>query len=179
MREFCLHSCFTNPFLEATMKTEFKLTQIGTVHARENGFALEIFPAYRAALNGLEGFSHINVLWWFHLLDTPQYRAVTECPKPYQHAPETLGIFATRSPVRPNPLALSVSQVVGMEQEKGLIYLTYIDAEDGTPIFDIKPYLPCTDRVREVQVPAWSAHWPQWYEDSAEFDWEAEFVNAQ
>ncbi len=161
------------------MKTEYKLTQIGTVHAGENGFALEIFPEYRAALNGLDGFSHINVLWWFHLLDTPQYRAVTECPKPYQHAPDVLGIFATRSPVRPNPLALSVSQVVGLEREKGLIYLAYLDAEDGTPILDIKPYLPCTDRVRDFQVPAWSAHWPQWYEDSAEFDWAAEFVNAR
>jgi len=161
------------------MKTEFKLTQIGTVHAGEGGFVLEIFPEYRAALNGLDGFSHINVLWWFHLLDAPQYRAVTECPKPYQYAPETLGIFATRSPVRPNPLALTVSQVLGIDQEKGLIHIAYTDAEDGTPILDIKPYTPCVDRVREVRVPAWSAHWPQWYEDSAEFDWEAEFVNAQ
>jgi tRNA-Thr(GGU) m(6)t(6)A37 methyltransferase TsaA len=161
------------------MKTEFKLTQIGTVHAGENGFVLEISPEYRAALNGLDGFSHLNVLWWFHLLDAPQYRAVTECPQPYQHAPETLGIFATRSPVRPNPLALSVVPVLGIEREKGLIYVAYLDAEEGTPILDIKPYHSCTDRVREVRVPAWSAHWPQWYEDSAEFDWEAEFVNAQ
>ncbi len=161
------------------MKTEFQLTQIGTVHAGENGFMLEIFPEYRAALNGLEGFSHINVLWWFHLLDAPQYRAVTECPKPYQYAPDILGIFATRSPVRPNPLALTVSQVLGIDPEKGLVYLAYLDAEDGTPLLDIKPYLPCADRVRETQAPAWSAHWPQWYEDSGEFDWEAEFVNAQ
>jgi tRNA (adenine37-N6)-methyltransferase len=161
------------------MKTEFKLTQIGTVHAGESGFVLEISPEYRAALNGLDGFSHLNVLWWFHLLDAPQYRTVTECPQPYKHAPETLGIFATRSPVRPNPLALSVVPVLGIEREKGLIYVAYLDAEEGTPILDIKPYHPSTDRVREVQVPAWSAHWPQWYEDSAGFDWEAEFVNAR
>lgn len=161
------------------MKTEFKLTRIGTVHAGEDGFTLEISSEYRSALNGLDGFSHINVLWWFHQLDAPQYRAVTECPKPYQYAPEILGIFATRSPVRPNPLALSVAPVLGIDREKGLVYLAYIDAEEGTPILDIKPYLPCTDRVREVQVPNWNAHWPQWYEDSGQFDWEAEFVNAR
>jgi tRNA (adenine37-N6)-methyltransferase len=161
------------------MKTEFKLTQIGTVHARENGFALEIFPEYLAALNGLDEFSHINVLWWFHLLDGPHYRAVTECPQPYRYAPEMLGVFATRSPVRPNPLALSVAPILGIDREKGLIHVAFIDAEEGTPILDIKPYTPCVDRVREARVPGWSAHWPQCYEDSAEFDWAAEFVNAR
>ncbi len=62
---------------------------------------------------------------------------------------------------------------------KGGIYVAYIDAEEGTPIIDIKPYHPATDRIRDVQVPEWCDHWPKWYEDSAEFDWQAEFVNAK
>jgi tRNA (Thr-GGU) A37 N-methylase len=51
--------------------------------------------------------------------------------------------------------------------------------EDGTPILDLKPYQPAADRIRDVTVPAWCAHWPQWYEDSAIFDWEGEFVSAR
>jgi tRNA (Thr-GGU) A37 N-methylase len=66
-----------------------------------------------------------------------------------------------------------------VDVEKGLIVVPWIDAEDGTPILDIKPYHPSTDRIREVKMPRWCQHWPQWYEDSGEFDWSAEFVNAR
>ena len=69
--------------------------------------------------------------------------------------------------------------VLHIDYERGVIHIPYIDAEDGTPILDIKPYHPCSDRVRDVTVPEWCGHWPKWYEDSASFDWAAEFVNAR
>ncbi len=125
------------------------------------------------------GIRHINVLWWSHLLDNPQSRKVNTCDKPYIKSPERLGIFATRSPMRPNPICLSVSQVLYLDETNGRIVVAYLDAEDGTPILDIKPYLPCTDKVKNVTTPEWNAHWPAWYEDSGEFDWAAEFVNAR
>jgi tRNA-Thr(GGU) m(6)t(6)A37 methyltransferase TsaA len=160
-------------------QNEFTLSAIGFVHQEGEVFRLDIEPAYRAALNGLQGFSHINVLFWAHYLDQPQYRSVMEVDQPYQHSPAKLGIFATRSPMRPNPILVTVSQVIHLDAEAGKILVAYIDAEEGSPILDIKPYLPCSDRVREVQTPQWNSHWPQCYEDSAEFDWASEFVNAQ
>lgn len=156
-----------------------QLSPIGYVRADADGFRLAIEEPYRSALHGLEGFSHLIVVWWCHLLDNDEYRSITQCDQPYKTAPATLGIFATRSPVRPNPIAISPTAVLEIDAAQGMIYIPYIDAEDATPILDLKPYHPTIDRIRDVRVPAWCSHWPQWYEDSATFDWEAEFVNAQ
>jgi tRNA-Thr(GGU) m(6)t(6)A37 methyltransferase TsaA len=160
-------------------KHDFNVTPIGHVRVGEKGFCLEIEKDYRAALAGLEGFSHINVLWWCHLCDDEAYRTITECEQPYKTSPARLGIFATRSPLRPNPIALTAVPVLAIDRVGGTIHVPYIDAEDGTPILDLKPYHPAVDRIREVSVPDWCRHWPQWYEDSASFDWESEFVNAR
>lgn len=151
------------------------LNPVGTVKSEQGEFAIELKEQYIPALQGLQGFSHIQVLWWCSKLDTPEARSVVETPKPYHTAPDTLGIFATRSPVRPNPIALTVVQVLEMDHTKGYIHLPYIDAFDGTPVLDIKPYTPSSDRVESPVVPEWCAHWPKSVEDSAGFDWEAEF----
>jgi|JFJP01.1.fsa_nt_gi tRNA-Thr(GGU) m(6)t(6)A37 methyltransferase TsaA len=157
---------------------EYKLSPVGKVQAGPDGYVLKIFPKYRTALNGLDGFGHINVIWWSHYLDTAEYRRITESEQPYVHGPSSLGIFATRSPVRPNPICISTVAVLGVDIDKGLVIVPWMDAEDDTPILDIKPYHPSNDRVRDVHMPGWCRHWPQWYEDSAEFDWSSEFVNA-
>jgi tRNA (adenine37-N6)-methyltransferase len=157
---------------------EFKISPIGYVHAGADGFCLEIQKEYIPALTGLAGFSHVNVVWWCHLLDGVEYRRILECDQPYKKSPAKMGIFATRSPVRPNPIALTPVAILRIDYDQGRIYIPYIDAENGTPILDLKPYHPCTDRVHDVSTPDWCGHWPQWYEDSATFDWGAEFVNA-
>ena len=159
--------------------SSFQLQPIGRVIVSEHGFAIAIDEAYRDALTGLDGFSHVNVLWWCHLLDTPEYRAITIAEKPYRDGPERLGIFATRSPMRPNPLALSPVPVLDIEPERGLVRIPYLDAEPDSPVLDVKPYHPAVDRIREVGVPDWCAGWPEWYEDSMTFDWGAVFENAQ
>ena len=161
------------------MPDVYTLSIIGHIRAVEDGFCLELDKQYRPALVGLDGFSFINVLWWAHLGDKEEYRALLTCDTPYKDAPTTMGIFATRSPFRPNPIALTSVAVLHIDYENGKIYIPYIDAEDGTPILDIKPYHPCTDRIKEVAVPVWCRDWPQWYEDSATFDWGAVFENAQ
>jgi tRNA-Thr(GGU) m(6)t(6)A37 methyltransferase TsaA len=154
----------------------FTVKPVGIVHADDKSFSIEIAEPFRPALLGLDGFSHLFVLWWGDRVDTPECRSETVCRKPYTRGPETIGIFATRSPVRPNPIALSVVPVVGIDTASGIIRVAYIDAEDGTPVLDIKPYLPATERVRDTNVPAWASHWPQWYEDNQGFDWAAEFT---
>jgi len=157
----------------------FAVSPAGYVRTGEGGFRLEILEDYRPALRGLEGFSHVNVLWWCHLADDEELRKVVECEQPYKTSPAVMGIFATRSPLRPNPIALTAVAVLGIDYDRGVIHIPYIDAEDGTPVLDSKPYHPSVDRIREVSVPEWCSHWPKWYEDSATFDWAAEFVNVQ
>jgi tRNA-Thr(GGU) m(6)t(6)A37 methyltransferase TsaA len=160
-------------------QTDCVLYPLGYIRSGDDGFRLEIKPQFHEAMIGLQGFSHIHVIWWSHLIDNPDNRRVLTCEKPYVKSPDNLGIFATRSPLRPNPICMTVSQVLQIDESNGQIIVAYIDAEDGTPILDIKPYLPCSDRVRELTTPDWNSHWPQWYEDSAQFDWGSEFVNAR
>lgn len=153
----------------------FEISPIGKIEQTENGLQLKIFEPYKAALKELEKFSHVVVLWWCHFCDSKEYRKTLECQKPYKNGPEKIGIFATRSPVRPNPIALSVVSILGIDQDKGIIRIPWIDAMADTPIIDLKPYHPSEDRVRDVSVPEWCNHWPKWSEDSAIFNWGAEF----
>lgn len=155
----------------------FRITPIGYVRTGKDGYRLEIGAKYRAGLKGLEGFSHVNVIWWCHRFDDDASRKTLECRKPYRNAPATLGVFATRSPLRPNPVAISVAAVIGVDPSAGVVRIPYLDAEDGTPIIDLKPYHPSIERVRDASVPEWCSHWPKWYEDSADFDWGSEIVH--
>ncbi len=154
---------------------EFTVRQIGIVHSEGEEFSLEIAPEYRQAMIGLEGFDWIQVIWWFDGCDNARSRGKMTEQKPYKNGPETLGVFATRAPERPNPIAVSPSCVTRVDREKGVIHLAWIDARDGTPVLDIKPYVPAVDRVEAPVTPAWCAHWPKNVESSGEFDWSAEF----
>jgi tRNA-Thr(GGU) m(6)t(6)A37 methyltransferase TsaA len=157
----------------------FAVIPIGTIGADRGEFVIRISEAYRPALAELDGFSHLNVLWWCHLLDDPLYREMVVAEKPYTNGPQEVGIFATRSPARPNPIALTVVPVLSIDHDSGEIRAPYIDAEDGSPVLDIKPYLPAVDRIRTTTSPRWCADWPEWYEDSATFDWGSVFENAR
>lgn len=157
------------------MDNNFTLKQIGEICADENGFRVELAPEYKDALVGLDGFSYINILWWFSGCDNEIKRSVFLEAKPYTKGPDTLGMFATRSPQRPNPIALSCAYVTYIDADNGIVGLAYIDADDRSPVLDIKPYTPSLDRVEEPEVPAWCKHWPNNVETSGEFDWESEF----
>lgn len=152
-----------------------QVNPIGKIMNGEDGTYIEVLSQYIPALQALEGFSHLQMIWWFSDFDTPEARQVIEAPQPYKNAPEVMGIFATRSPVRPNPLALSTVEVIHIDYEKGLIELTYTDANDQTPVLDLKPYTPSIDRVENPRVPAWCSHWPKNVETSGDFPWEEEF----
>jgi len=155
---------------------QYALRPIGRVRVSEDGMSLQIDEAYRPALKGLAGFGHVVVVFWCHLADTEEYRALLACDRPYTKGPDRLGVFATRSPARPNPIGITPLQVIAIDELAGTIHVPYIDAEDGTPILDIKPYHPSLDRIRDTRTPDWCAHWPQWSEDSATFDWASEFT---
>ncbi|WP_058301761.1 SAM-dependent methyltransferase [Gorillibacterium timonense] len=150
---------------------QFVVNRIGKVRSDENGMRLELEKAYIPALTNLEGFGYIQVLWWFDQCDNKEARAKLVEPSPYKGSPHKLGTFATRSPERPNPLALTCVHVTYVDMANGVIGLAYIDAEDGSPVLDIKPYTPSLDRVEKPIVPDWCADWPQSVETSGEYDW--------
>lgn len=153
----------------------FQVKPIGKINVNEGGMFIELEQTYIPALQAVDGFSHLNVIWWFSDFDNEEARNIFEVPQPYKTAPAVVGIFATRSPVRPNPIALTTVQIIHIDHEKGIIQIPYIDANDGTPILDIKPYTPSLDRVETPGVPEWCRHWPVSLEQSDSFDWENEF----
>lgn len=95
-------------------------------------------PEYQAALAGIEGFSHLILIYW---MDRAARDPLVITPA-FATAPR--GVFATRAPVRPNPLALSVVEFLGFAGP-GVLRVRNLDCASGTPLLDIKPYLPTTD----------------------------------
>lgn len=155
--------------------TVFQVHSIGTIRSTETGSYIELDSRYRPALQALEGFSHLEIVWWFSDFDNEEARSVLEVEQPYKKAPEKMGIFSTRSPIRPNPIALTTVEVLHIDAQKGIIQVAYIDANDNTSLLDIKPYTPSLDRVENPKVPDWCSHWPMSLEASGEFEWGKEF----
>lgn len=154
--------------------TTCRLAPIG--HAAHIGYGpvLEIKPAYREGLVGLDAFRWIVVHWFAHRADR-RNGAPLLLPAPYRGAPERLGVFATRSPLRPNPLCVTVAALLSVDVASGVLRLGWLDCEEGTPILDIKPYQPSFDRVEHPEPPAWCAAWPRSVETSGDFDWASVF----
>lgn len=154
---------------------DYRVRRIGTAGSEGNPFCMKVDAPYIKGLTGLEGFSHVMILWWANQLDMEDYREIIEIPRPYKKGPEIMGVFATRSPMRPNPIGVSICQVERIDYVDGILYLSYIDADPGTPILDIKPYTPSADCTQYIEVPEWCSHWPKTMEESGEFNWEDEF----
>lgn len=111
-------------------------------------------PEYRVAeaVRGLEGFDYIWLIWQFSQAVRDDWSPTVRPPR--LGGNERMGVFATRSPFRPNAIGLSSVRLVRIEQDKALgpvIYISGADLMDGTPIFDIKPYLPYTDSHPEAR----------------------------
>lgn len=110
-----------------------------------------IHPELTASMDGLEDFSHLIVLFWMHQCsgDTP----VKLRPQGREDMP-LVGVFASRSPHRPNSIGLTV--VKFLERRGNVLRVIGLDAIDGTPVLDIKPYLP-RDSIHQAQYPDWVA----------------------
>ena len=116
--------------------------------ARDRGIParLEIDAPYRAALLGLSDYSHIIVLAWLH--QARRDLAVIQPP----HAATPRGVFALRSPVRPNPIGLTVCRLLAIDEQTGRIDIGAIDFLDRTPLLDVKPYRPGIDAIPDAVV---------------------------
>ena len=104
------------------------------------------------ALDGLEKYSHIIVIWWMHKTPATGQSPTKIHPHGNLEIPLT-GIFATRSPRRPNPLGKATVRL--LQRQGNILKVKGLDAIDGTPVIDIKPYIPRYDSVTGARVPTW------------------------
>ncbi|MFC2029028.1 tRNA (N6-threonylcarbamoyladenosine(37)-N6)-methyltransferase TrmO, partial [Chloroflexota bacterium] len=100
---------------------------------------IEIFPEFVEGLKDLEGFSHVYLLYHFHKVGAPKLTVTPFLDK------DPRGIFATRAPSRPNPIGLSLVKLVRVEND--IVYVDQMDVLNGTPLLDIKPYVPSFENV--------------------------------
>jgi len=128
---------------------------------RQSGLApaawgvVELTPEYRRpeAVRGLEDFSHLWLITEFHLIESTAAAKVLTVRPPRAGGNERRGVFATRSPFRPNRIGLTVARLgrIEWDHERGpRIWVTGIDLADGTPVLDIKPYVPYADAIPEA-----------------------------
>jgi len=141
--------------------SEITCRQIGVIHspfkdpqgtpiqpegAKDIDGRVEVLPEFAEGLKDIEGFSHIILIYHFHLS-----RESSLQEKPYMDEVEH-GVFSMRGPSRPNPIGISVVRLV--EKEGNTLHVKDVDIVDGTPLLDIKPYVPEFD-VREVDKIGW------------------------
>ena len=107
---------------------------------------VEVFPEYTEGLKDVEGFSHIILIYHFHLSKGSSLKA-----KPYMDN-EAHGVFAMRGPSRPNPIGISIVRLARVE--RNILHIQDVDIVDGTPLLDIKPYVPEFD-IREAEKIGW------------------------
>jgi len=130
---------------------------VGIVEAAgEEEAKLRIFPQFCDALKDIDGFSHLITLYWIHLRDNEKERKVMQVV-PRRHAENVqVGVFACRSPSRPNPIGLCMVELVKVEQ--CILTVRGLDAFKGSPIIDIKPYIPKIDSIPHARTPEWTKH---------------------
>ena len=131
-----IHSPFKEP----------KGTPIQPAAAKGIRGTVEVFPEYVRGLKDIDGFSHLILVYHFHLSQGVSLEA-----KPYMDN-KVHGVFAIRSPRRPNPIGISVVRLVRVEES--ILHIQDIDIVDGTPLLDIKPYVPQFD-IQEVEKVGW------------------------
>lgn len=141
------------------MKSEGVVRFVGVVEdAGEREGRIRVFSDFCGGLKGIEDFSHVIVLYWAHLRDSEEERK-TILVFPRRHGLNVeKGVFACRSPSRPNPVNMCVVELLDVSgctlSVKGL------DAVKGSPIVDVKPYFPRADSVPEARVPPWALQGP-------------------
>ncbi len=135
------------------MSESYYLKPVGIIRKSDEKACIEIFEKYKDALLGLDGFSHIVVFFWFHRNDIPEKRKGLQVhPRKDPQNPLT-GVFATHSPQRPNLIGLTVCKIISIHEDS--IDIEDIDAFDGSPVIDIKYYIPGSVGEKDVRLPDW------------------------
>ena len=142
-----------NELKGSKMSDAYSIYPIGYIHKKDDAVWIAVDPQYHDALLGLEEFSHINVLFWFHLNDSKDKRNILQVHPRRDKSNPLTGVFATHSPVRPNLIGLSRCRIQSIKENH--IYLDAIDALDGSPVIDIKSFIPSSRQLTDLQLPVW------------------------
>lgn len=135
-------------YIESCFKDKFGTPrQPGLAPSANSRLQLRADLQPEEALQGLEGFSHVWLVWVFHQNKSARYHAKVHPPR---LGGDSMGLFATRTPHRPNPIGLSLVQLEKIEN--GILYFKGADLVDGTPILDVKPYLPFVESVPDARM---------------------------
>lgn len=135
-----------------------RLKFIGKVESSGEKSTIRVFPEYCEGLLGVEGYSHLFIIYWMHLRDDEKHRRTLIVKPPRHEGAPLTGVFSTRSPSRPNPIGLTV---VKLESVEGCtLTVSGLDALEETPIIDIKPYSPRGDAHPDACTPEWAMHGP-------------------
>jgi tRNA-Thr(GGU) m(6)t(6)A37 methyltransferase TsaA len=135
------------------MLESFQIFPVGVVSKKEEATWIEIFEPYSDALLGLEGFSHIFVCFWFHENDTADRRKTLRVHPRKDKKNPLSGVFATHSPLRPNLIGITLCKIKSIRSNR--IEIEGIDAFDGTPVIDVKCYIPNSPAESDIRLPAW------------------------
>ncbi|MCK4971951.1 MAG: tRNA (N6-threonylcarbamoyladenosine(37)-N6)-methyltransferase TrmO [Candidatus Heimdallarchaeota archaeon] len=134
--------------------SSFDVYQIGEVKIDQDSCYIKIYESHALGLRHIEKFGHIIVLWWISMRDTPKDRATILVTPPRLSEPVETGVFSSRSPSRPNPIGFTKVKLLNVENNK--LFINRIDALDGTPVLDIKPYLPGDSvPLNDIRLPIW------------------------
>jgi tRNA-Thr(GGU) m(6)t(6)A37 methyltransferase TsaA len=106
----------------------------------------------KEALSEIDDFSHIIILYWMHKIPASERSTTKVHPKRNPNLP-LVGVFATRSPARPNPIGMATVKL--LEHRNNILTVVGLDAIDGTPVLDIKPHIPGSDSPTAVKTPGW------------------------
>ncbi len=141
------------------MHKQCELHFVGIVEvASQTEARVRIFPEFCGGLKGINEFSHLIVLYWAHQRDKEEERHTLQV-YPRRHTVDVeVGVFACRSPSRPNPICLCVVELVNAKACN--LTVKGLDALEGSPIIDIKPYIPRADSIPDARVPEWTSHGP-------------------
>ena len=135
------------------MADRYTIYPVGLIRKKDDTAWIEIFAEYREAMLGLDGFSHIHVLFWFHENDTAELRRTLQVHPRKDPSNPLTGVFATHSPMRPNLIGLTRCRIRGVEGNR--IAIDTIDARDGSPVVDIKCFIPDAQPLADVRLPDW------------------------
>jgi tRNA-Thr(GGU) m(6)t(6)A37 methyltransferase TsaA len=135
-----------------TLAERIETTRANRRQVKQTLSELIIDPPWEELLDGIEGFSHILVLYWPHLI-APERRKLTRVHPMGRKDLPSQGIFATCSPARPNPVLLSAVPLIA--RRSNTLEVKGLDAVDGSPIIDLKPYSKSYLQVENLMVPAW------------------------
>jgi tRNA-Thr(GGU) m(6)t(6)A37 methyltransferase TsaA len=152
---FVLSAWFISPVSannQQASSKQFIIYPIGHIDKQDGRTRIILDKKYQAGLSGLSSFSHVLVFYWFDRNDTPAKRSILQVHPHGKKQNPLKGVFATRAPVRPNLIALSLCRIISIRDN--VIEIDQIDAFLNSPVLDLKPYVPSVDAANAT-CPDW------------------------